>query len=246
MYQQPLNKIRQGDIALCEFHQLRGRGGDAPGPGKPELATEDLPYLGAFHDYDIDVPLLSPAEGTVTRRLRVWLGYGMVVHQNCEIEYADVNDSRLLVAPIVSRSNWPEGRWDLIARRELPAYFHLPPLDAQSALEIGLEGEWPEAAVAFASTTALSRGLIRPNRALALAPDRIQSLQESLVRFWTVRGWGSNDALEALVGMTIVDVAATPETVPGPAPLAKVFLRDGDRNEEITVAWGVRRTTRPI
>jgi hypothetical protein len=239
-YQRPLKKVRQGDLALCEFHQLRARSGEPRGPGESALANEDIPYFGPYSDYELEISVAGG--GHMTRILRVWAGYAMVIHQNCEIEYAADADSRMLVAPIVSKPNWPTGPWDLIAARALPSYFHLPPLDAEQAAAVGLDGAWPESAVVFASATALSRGIVKPNRVLALSPRAVPGLQETLVRFSTVRGWASHSALEGLIGKTIVAVEQTPETVPGPAPLAKVFLADGEENDEITVAWGVRRT----
>jgi hypothetical protein len=170
----------------------------------------------------------------------------MVIHQNCEIEYASEQDSRLTIAPIVSRIAWPDGPWDLIKRRELPGYFHLPALSGDEAASLDLATEWPEGAVALASMTASSRGIVKPNRILALAPERLAALQESLVRFTSVRGWGSIESAAALVGTQIVSIDETAETVPGPARLAKVVVDTGSDTDEITVAWGLRRTGKPL
>jgi hypothetical protein len=170
----------------------------------------------------------------------------MVIHQNCEIEYASVDDARLTIAPIVSRVAWPDGPWDLIKRRELPGYLHLPPLASEDASALGLADEWPEAAVALASMTASSRGIVKPNRILALSPQGVPLIQESLVRFSSVRGWGAVQNAAALVGGRIVSVDETAETVPGPARLAKVVVETENDVEEITVAWGLRRTGRPM
>ena len=236
--------IRQGDIALCEFHQLRSAGGEPPGPGPDRHANEDLPYLGPYRDYPLTVT--RPESGTdVARVLRVWTGFGIVIHQNCELDYADANDSRVLVAPIVSRSQWPHGPWQLIARNGLPGFFHLPPLVAKDAQSLGLEADWPESAVAFASTTLLSRGIVKPDRLMGLSAEAIGKLQELLVRFATARGWGSHDDLAQLLGFKVAGVYATNETVAGPAPLAKVLLERDGEPEEITVVWGLRRTGRP-
>lgn len=237
--------LRQGDIAVCEFHQLRSRSGEPPGPGPESLANEDLPYLGSFRDYELKVTRPETG-GDVHRVLRVWTGFGMVVHQNCELEYSDPQDSRVLVAPLVSKAIWPNGPWDQIATNSLPSYFHLPEVPAAEAEAIGLEADWPESAVAFASTTLLSRGIVKPNRIFGLAPSTLARLQELFVRFSTVRGWGSHEALNELVGYKIAEVYATSETVPGPAPLAKVVLERDDSVEEITVAWGVRRSGRAL
>lgn len=237
--------VRQGDIALCEFHQLRSRSGEPPGPGPDSLANEDLPYFGSFRDYELKVTR-PESDADVQRVLRVWTGFGMVMHQNCELEYADPQDSRVLVAALVSNAMWPQGPWDQIATHSLPSYFHLPEVPASEAAAIGLEADWPESAVAFASTTLLSRGIVKPNRVLGLAPTALARLQELFVRFSTVRGWGSHEALSGLVGYKIAEVYATSETVAGPAPLAKVVLERDDSVEEITVAWGVRRSGRAL
>jgi hypothetical protein len=170
----------------------------------------------------------------------------MVIHQNCEIEYASEDDSRLTIAPLVSRVAWPDGPWDLIERRELPGYFHLPALASEDAAAVGLTSEWPEAAVVLANMTASSRGIVKPNRILALNPESVPLLQESLVRFSSVRGWGSVQGAAALVGGRIVSVDETAETVPGPARLAKVVVEIGTDVEEITVAWGLRRSGKPL
>ncbi len=245
-YQQPLKRsVRQGDIALCEFHQLRSRSGEGAGPGPQEVANEDVPYFGAYRDWPLEIDRPGTSD-KATRVLRVWFGPVMVVHQNCEIEYADSQDARLQVAPVVSTAHWPEGPWEEIRRRSLPSFFHLPPIAEDEAPGLALETPWPEAAVALASTTCVSRGMVKPYRILSLSPESLPSLQESIVRFTTVRGWGSQASLEQLVGKQIVAVKQTAETVPGPSPLAKVFLRDESGGpDEITVVWGVRRTGRP-
>ena len=170
----------------------------------------------------------------------------MVVHQNCEIEYAGEDDARLTIAPVVSRVMWPDGPWELIKRRELPGYFHLPPLAGEDFEAVGLSAEWPEAAVVLASMTASSRGIVKPNRILALNPESVPILQESLVRFTSVRGWGSIDAARSLIGGRIVSVDETAEMVPGPARLAKVVVDNGGDPDEITVAWGLRRSGKPL
>lgn len=210
------------------------------------MANEDLPYLGAFRDYRLEVD--RPGVGDpVSRVVRVWFGPVMVVHQNCEIDYADDQDSRLQVAPIVSDAQWPNGPWPQIRKRLLPSFSHLPALETEAAAELGLDAQWPEAAVALASTTCLSRGIVKPNRILSLVPEALAPLQEAIVRFSTVRGWGDDAALSALVRKRIVDVKSTPETVAGPASLAKVILADDEGEaDEISVAWGVRRSGRPL
>ncbi len=228
---------------MCEFHQLRARSGEPRGPGLPESAGPDLPYLGRYETYALAIPI---GDSTIERQLRIWRGPAMVIHQNCEIEYASEHDSRLTIAPVVSRVAWPDGPWELIKRRELPGYFHLPALSGDEAANLDLATEWPEGAVVLASMTASSRGIVKQNRILALAPERLATLQESLVRFSSVRGWGSLESAPALVGTQIVSIDETAETVPGPARLAKVVVDTGTDTDEITVAWGLRRTGKPL
>ena len=231
---------------MCEYHQLRARSGEPPGPGAAAISNEDLPYLGEYQNFELS--LTAPAGGTITRQLRVWFGFVMVIHQGCEIDYADENDSRLLVAPVVSRANWSNGPWEMIEKREIPGYMHLPALEMAAAAEFGIEASWPESAVALASATLLSRAIVKPNRVMTLTPKALPFLQESLVRFSSVRGWGSVESLSNLVGLRIASVAETAETVPGPARLAKVVLDGGEpeREDEITVAWGLRRSAKPL
>jgi hypothetical protein len=147
----------------------------------------------------------------------------------------------------VSEAHWPNGPWSQIRKRALPSFAYLPGLDAEAAMELGLDVPWPDSAVALASTTCLSRGIVKPNRILSLLPEALAPLQESLVRFSTVRGWGDDAALSTLIGKRIIDAKMTPETVAGPASLAKVILTDEEGDaDEISVAWGVRRSGRPF
>lgn len=231
-------------MALCEFHQLRARSGEAPGPGPVEVANEDLPYLGKEQAFE--VPVRLPDGAIVTRQLRLWVGTTMVIHQNCEIEYADGGDSRLLVAPVVTREQWPNGPWEEIKRGSLPSYFYLPEMTEEEADLLGLDQRFPASAVALASTTCLSRGIVKQGRICAIETEDLPGLQEALVRFFSVRGWGSSKALQALEGLRIVSATETSETVAGPAPLSKVVLAGDSGDDEITVAWGVRRTGRTM
>ena len=242
-YARPVRKLRQGDIALCEFHQLRARSGELRGPGPAETANEDLPYFGEPQIFEVPVSVPGQDRPTV-RELRLWFGYVMVLHQSCELDYADAQDSRLIVAPIVSIGLWPNGPWELIRRGSLPGFLYLPPLDASLGAELGFEGPWPESAVAMASATQVSRGVVQPNRKLALVSHRIIALQEALVRFMSVRGWASIDDVEALRGLRIIDAQETPEMVAGPARLTKVVLQGDGDSEEVTVVCGVRPARR--
>jgi hypothetical protein len=253
LYEPCRKKIWQGDIALCEFHQLRARSSELSGPGPDNLANEDLPYFGPWQDFEIHVPLPGPSDeeaqtlGTrvVERRLRVWTGPAIVLHQNCELDYADANDSRISVAPIVSRPRWPNGPWKQISGGELPNYLYLPSMDDETQATLRLSKPWPESAVAFASITGLSKGIVGPNRLFRLSDAMIPHLQSQLVRATTVRGWGSTRELDMLRGRRIIKAEETAETVRGPSRLAKIFLEGEEGSEELTVTWGLRRSSRP-
>lgn len=238
--------LRQGDIALCEFHQLRARSGEPRGPGPAEVANEDLPYFGDAQTFE--VPVALPGGNTVVRQLRLWVGTAMVIHQNCEIDYADSEDSRLLVAPIVSREQWRTGPWAEIESGSLPSYLYLPEMTSEEADLLELERPLSASAVALASTTCLSRGIVKSSRIGTIETDDLPRLQAALVRFFSVRGWGSSEALQKLEGLRILSATETSETVAGPAPLSKVILAgdSGEGDDEITVAWGVRRTGRSM
>jgi len=170
----------------------------------------------------------------------------MVIHQNCEIEYADNEDSRLLVAPLVAREQWPNGPWEEIERGVLPSYLYLPEMTEVEARLLELDEPLPAAAVALASATCISRGIVKSSRIGTMETEDLPGLQEALVRFFSVRGWGSTEALQRLEGLRIVSATETSETVAGPAPLSKVILAGDDDDDEITVAWGVRRTGRSM
>jgi hypothetical protein len=245
VYQRSTKKISQGDIALCEFHQLRAKSGsEPPGPGPQSKAGPQVPYLGPYQDIDVPIPPFGEDEDDggqpVTRVLRVWLGYGMVLHQNCELDQSSEADSRLLVAPIVFRANWPTGLWSEIRKNNLPGYLYLPRAAVGELTDAPLD-EWHESAVVFASATLLGKGLVRPNRQLALTYDMLPHLQKAVVRYSSVRGWATHAVAEGLVGKTIIGVEETAETVRAPARLSKVFLRDGDDGDETTVVLGLRQ-----
>lgn len=238
-YRRSLRKLRQGDIALCEFHQLRARSGEGKGPGDATCANEDLPYFGDPQDFEIEVAVPG-SDRPLTRIIRLWLGWVVVLSQSCELDYADEQDARVLVAPLVSEPVWSNGPWAQIAKRSLPGYLALPALGADQASEFGLDGDWPRSAVALASSTLVSRGMVLPNRVMSLAPTWVLSLQEAIVRFTSVRGWGDSAAAEALRGKSIVDVRETVEMVPGPSRLTKVVLDAPDGGDEITIVCGLR------
>jgi len=238
-FRKSLRKLRQGDIAVCEFHQLRARSGEGRGPGDPSTANEDLPYLGESQDFEIPVSVPGRDE-PMTRVLRVWTGPVVVVSQSCELEYQDAQDARVLIAPIVSQSLWSNGPWQEIERGTLPGYLGLPAMSLAESEEAELGLEWPQSAVVLGSTTLVSRGIVAPNRVMSLSPAFVIELQSALVRFTSVRGWGDGDAADALRGKRIVDVQETVETVPGPSRLTKVILDDPEGGDEITVVCGLR------
>jgi hypothetical protein len=231
--------MRQGDIAVCEFHQLRARsGGERRGPAGEEVSKPNLPYFGPHRDYE--VPVDYPGGKRVVRVLRVWIGHVIVLHQSCEFEYADEDDSRCIVAPLAFETEWTDAAWDAIRKRRVPGFTWLPALDSEAAVALGIEGPLPEAAVCHASATALSIGVVQSRRSLSLGPEKLLELQEDMVRFGSVRGWASTRELDTLAGKTIVEARETVEMVPGPARLAKIVLRDDADTDEITVAWGLR------
>ena len=99
--------------------------------------------------------------------------------------------------------------------------------------------------MAFAGTTLLSRGIVRPNRIASLAQQRLLAFQAATVRFFSVRGWASTSELGGLVGRAIVAAEITTESVPGPSRLAKVVLSGtDDPGDEVTVTWGLRHSRR--
>lgn len=243
LYRAPSKKVlRQGDIALCEHCQMRSRSGERAGPGSADVAGPDLPFFGAPVDYEIELPDDWDSRSP-TRIMRVWRGPVMVVGQNCEIEYADEQDSRLLVAPLASRPQWPEGPWDWLRRNQLPGYLYLPGFVAKEA-EFDARSDMPESVVVLASGTIVSRALVRNRRFLSLAQPMLPLLQEKLSRFLTTRGYASDRELQALPGKRVVDVRRTDETVSGPSRLYKVVLGeadgDGDGDDEMTVSFGCR------
>lgn len=232
-------KLRQGDIGVCEFTQLRPRSGERAGPGAESVATEKLPYFGRPVDHEIDV---GAGDRTDTRILRVWKGPVMVVSQNCELEYADEEDSRLLVAPLASAAQWPEGRWDYLRENRLPGYLYLPPLAASDA-QIHLDADLPEAAVALASSSLVSRALLRNRRVASLSQPMLPFLQEKLSRFLTTRGYARDRELAGIGGKRILSAERTDETVPGPSRLYKLTLGEvgqDDDDDELTVSVGCR------
>lgn len=228
---------------MCEFHQLRARSGELPSPGGKTVPNEDLPDFGPSQSFEIPIATPGRDEPTI-RQLRVWVGYAIVVHQSCELDYADPDDSRVTVAPLVSAERWTSGPWELIREGSLPGYFYLPATSAEQAEVLGLPGPWPESAVALASTTLVSRGIVKPNRLMTLSATALPSLQSALVRFTTVRGWANSDAAQLLKGKSVVAIQETMELVPGPARLTKVFLDDVDGGDEITVVCGLRPNRR--
>jgi hypothetical protein len=200
-----------------------------------------LPFLGSPTDYEIDLPDGWDSRST-TRVIRVWQSPVMIVGQNCEIEYASEQDSRLLVAPLASQPQWPEGPWDWLRRNQLPGYLYLPAFVADEA-GFDARSDMPESVVVLASTTLVSRALVRNRRFLSLSQPMLPLLQEKLSRFLTTRGYASDRELDALAGRRVVDVRRTDETISGPSRLYKVVLGEADDDEgddEMTVSFGCR------
>lgn len=249
-YRRPSGRrITQGDIAIAEFFQMRARSSDRPGPGPAELASPQLPYFGEPVDFEIDVSL--PRGRTETRHLRVWTGYVLVLHQACELQFADDNDSRLLVAPVTSTELWPEAPWSLFRRNQIPGYFYLPPIETEGAKALGLPDMWPEAVACLASATLSSVGLIKSRRELSLTPAMLPTLQDTVTRFFAVRGFADLNAAKATEGKRLIKVVETNQTVPGPSKLVKLYFGEADgspedSDDELSLAcWGVRPTGGP-
>lgn len=169
----------------------------------------------------------------------------MVISQNCEIEWGNEQDSRLIVAPVVSRAQWPDAPWEYFARNPPPGYLYLPPLDQSEAAGLGLPDAWPESVVVLGSVTTTTKRLVKPRRVISVAMEQIPRLQDAVSRFFGVRGFAAIPALDALVGSTVKDVVETGLTVTGPSRLVKVFTApagdDGGADDEVTVSYfGVR------
>ncbi len=242
LYRAPSKRVlRQGDIAVCEHCQLRPRSGERAGPGSADVAGPDLAFFGSPTDYEIELPKGWDSRPS-TRIIRIWQSPVMVVGQNCEIEYANEQDSRLLVAPLASRPQWPEGPWDWLRRNQLPGYLYLPAFVADEA-GFDARGDMPESVVVLASTTLVTRALVRNRRFLSLSQPMLPLLQEKLSRFLTTRGYASDREVQALAGKRVVDVRRTDETVSGPSRLYKVVFGEADEDEgddETTVSFGCR------
>jgi hypothetical protein len=237
-------RIRQGDIALAEIVQLRARSGDRLGPGPETSVDVDLPYLGEFEDHEL---VLIGDDGVEDPRVvRAWRVPVIVLHQNCEIEYANSGDSRLEIAPIVSQARWPNGPWPLIEQNQLPGYFYLPEVAATNSGEIDLPTDWPASAVVFASGCGSSVGIIGRRRLMTLRAELLPHLQDSRTRFISVRGQATLDDLSGVVGKRIVSVAETGLTIPAPSRVIKVHFgenvdeADDDDDEGTYAYWGVR------
>lgn len=173
--------------------------------------------------------------------VRVWKGLVIVLHQNCEIEFAHPHDSRAVVAPVVAESQWPKGPWDQIRKGRLPGYFYLPQPTAEEAEE--LTGSFQEGTAVFASRTLSHIDALSQTRVATLRHDRLIELQDAYARAVTVRGLASTRELDNLKGRTILDIRETAITDPGPSRLVKVFLNGtaAGEEEEATVTWGVRK-----
>jgi hypothetical protein len=237
-------KIAQGDIATAEFHQLRARSSERSGPGAPESASSRLPYFGQPTDYEIPITLLT---GKVEiRRLRVWSGWTMVLHQACELEFQDPNDSRLIIAPITSSALWPEAPWDFLRTNKIPGFFYLPSLSQEEGATLGIGSGWPESVVCLAGATLSTVTLIKPRRMLSLSSASLPALQDAITRFFSVRGFANSGAVRAAKGKRLTDVVETNQTVPGPSKLVKLYFGENghetdDQDDEVTLTyWGVR------
>jgi hypothetical protein len=243
-YRRPTRKaLRQGDVALCELSQLRHRNRDTAGGPAESLTAPDLANHGAHRDLIIERQDW-PWDGAPPV-VRIWQCFVIVLSQNCEIEHANEEDSRLLVAPLATEERWPEGPWDYLRQNLLPGYFYLPGVsEEEDGKGVGLKQPWPEAAVDLASATAVSRGLIQSRRVLSLETAALAPFQDKISRFFTTRGYADIAPLRALPGRQIVDVVQTDAVVSGPTRLSKMTIAEttegaGDE-DEITLYVGTR------
>jgi hypothetical protein len=227
-------QLRQGDLLVGYHHQLRtpeDEQGAAAGAATSATSITEMPGLGEHQDRELDL------SGT-RLILRVWHGWMMVLEQSCEIEHKDAHDSRLLVAPIVFRNDWPGPHWNHIRQSNTPGMFFLPPIDEDTRSRFQAHG-WraeTDAAVVLESTTCVSRRLA-PGAVFGLDPQMRAMLQQRLVDFWSVRGWMRSKHRNTILGRRITEISQTYEQYPGPGRLHKVAL-DGD--EEITVGFVFR------
>jgi len=230
---------------MAEVVQIRARSGDRAGPGPSSLSGPQMPYLGEYQDFKLE--LLGPAARAEQRVIRVWQVPVLILHQSCEIDFADSEDSRLTVAPIVAAAEWPEAPWDLLRQNVIPGYFFLPELDDQAARRLGLPAPWAESVAVLANCCVGSVGVIKSRRIMSLTVATLPGLHDAVARFWSTRGMADLPALSSIVGKRVLRVVETGMTVGAPSPLIKVYF-DGsgrvpeDSGDEGTYAfWGVRR-----
>lgn len=231
--------LRQGDLCFAYFQQLRTPK-DAAGPGDEAVEGRDVPFFGPSTDHPFKL-----AERNLV--LRVWPSWVMVLNQGCDLERQDENDARLIVAPVVFRSKWPgDERWRQIRSGSAPGYLFLPlPREGDLSRTGKLKG-WPpgvEAAVAFSSTTTISR-MVAGAPAFGLSLEMQHLLQQRIVTFFSVRDWKAAKQREEIIGKQVRAISETDEKPDGPAKLYKVHLADpgglsGD--DEITVAMLFRK-----
>lgn len=239
------DRLSQGDIALTEVVQIRSASGsEGAGPGPADAAAPDLPYLGEYTDHEL--PVQGPSGRPETRIIRVWTTYAIVLSQNCEIGWANESDSRIAIAPIVTREQWPEGPWVVFARTPPPGYIYLGPLAQDEAAALGLEHPWPESVVVLASSSSSTRRAIKPRRVVSMTVDELPRLQDAIARFYGVRGFADLPALEATIGKPIRKVVETGQVISGPSSLIKIYFgsdTESGADDEVTVSyWGVRPT----
>jgi hypothetical protein len=241
LYRQVTRKIRQGDISLAEFVQLRAPT-DLKGP-RDGLADQQLPAFGIQKPFDVSY---TAADGELRKRvLYLWEGLVVVLHQNCEMEFASPDDSRLVVAPVVLEEHWPGGHWDDIRRGLLPGYFYLPPVSDEEATAMDVT-PMPEGAAAIAGACVVGRDIVKPGRVASLTQTGVRELQDMISRFFAVRGYASTEDLPNIEGKRLAHLEDTGLTVDGPGRLIKMIFGEeasDEGDEEATVTYfGVRRS----
>lgn len=207
--------LSQGDIVFIAFGQARARGEEGPPDAVPTRTTPGYPG-GSWAPV---LPHERPSLGDV--RFRWWHGPALIITHSCELdrqrnrnEPPDVWDTRVQIAPIVTREQAPWAPWlDVSQYRPLNTYY-LPPLSPH-ALGPGVPPPrttnplvaWPESFADLRGITLVSRQLALQNTAsFRLAPLAKAGLHQALIRYFTVREPDPVTDILRLKGQTVADV----------------------------------------
>lgn len=190
-------RLSQGDIVRAPVSIVaRARDLSSPPTDALTLRYEPLP-LGDPAGLTIPAPGLQV--GIKQAFLRVWYQPAVVVSPDCGIEK---QTQPILVAPLLPASAYAQNELDGIRADTALAAFLLPPA-AQLVYPDGTRSAWPECVVNLARMTAMTQGLIIPERFTALGPSQLDRLQERLIRFFALNELSSTGTVEAMTGRTI-------------------------------------------